>query len=385
MSRLQHGICGSLNPGVRDEDNPHLILRDPLIQELLLDVAHNGPFARRRLYDNYGGPDGDLGNLFHNGLLRDEDGKVWINFTLLTAEDHRMVWLISQKYGRVLADAVAQREPGIRRVLSDYSRSQVSVEKLAFITVGCFVLDNEGLRLLNELGYVRSAREQHGGSFTVWALERAADLELKGLYWGGHTDLYEDLLFTSFGDHFSLPRRVLPDVLRQLYQVSGFVDSDETREILHAFRESLGGDLARVLRGVAGAGLPEELRCGASVDSLVRWLTWLGYIGEDGLAIPYFTAEDRPMLRELKETVTPQIAAWCQQHYRPMMDALAECTPLRHGVAYAEVFTQVWHHLFGWANRHLADMGVIFNTYEPQHPTPGCIAALAERSALYEQ
>lgn len=382
MRKMQHGICGSLDPNVPDADNPHHLLQPMEVQELILDMARSGPKTRRELYAGYEGSADDLDNLLRNDLLREEGGRVWINFTVFSSEDHGLLWRAAQEHGKLLADAVAERVDDIHGILSEYRRSDVPVEKLAFIAVGCYILDNEGLRLLNELGYVRSSREQRGGEFTVWAVEKKPDLDLKGIYWGGHSDVYDDLVFTSFGDHADLPRRALPDALRQLYRIPDFIDADDTRTLMGEFRENLGWDLARLLRGVSGATVPQDTRCGVSVEALMKWLRFLGYIERDALTVPYFTEEERPMLQELRQTVSPQVEAWCEQHYDDMKEMMDDSTPLRHGVPYPEVFTQVWHYLFGWANKHLADMGVIFDTYQPGHQTPGCIGALAELGAL---
>lgn len=55
---------------------------------------------------------------------------------------------------------------------------------------------------------------------------------------------------------------------------------------------------------------------------------------------------------------------------------LAAITPLRQGVAFAEVFNMLWQYFFGYANRYMAEAGLITDTYRDPADRTGFLPAL---------
>jgi len=80
MTKLRVSIVGRTSPDCKDEDNPFIYFRDDRVQDAVLYVASEFP-ARAGLYDRYKEISGHLDNLFRVGALREEDGKVYVNFT----------------------------------------------------------------------------------------------------------------------------------------------------------------------------------------------------------------------------------------------------------------------------------------------------------------
>ncbi|MDI6823989.1 MAG: hypothetical protein QME93_00610 [Bacillota bacterium] len=377
MSTLVVVICGNLLPGVKDEDNPFAYLRDERSQDVVMYVARNMP-PHDKLYSEFGDAGRRIDNLFRVGALRQEGGRVLLNFTLFTREDHRILYDVAGRYAHELARALARHEREIRDLVGAYRRTGVSLEKVAFVAVGCFLLDWGSLEKLSEWGYMCRVRQQTGGTFTVTA-EETLDLDLRAIYWGGHSEDYDGLLFLSFGDHASRPRRAFPDILWQdPFRVATDYDSPEARAVLSAYLQPLKAGLAQALRSLAG----EEVNLSPHQEACKRWLQRLGYARDGVLSVPYFDVEDRTWLEPLSRLVFSEVRAWCEEYYAKLKEALADSTPVRHGVDYREVFRQVWHWVFGIANRSLAERALIWDTYEAGSRTPGYLPAAATQETL---
>jgi len=67
---------------------------------------------------------------------------------------------------------------------------------------------------------------------------------------------------------------------------------------------------------------------------------------------------------------------WLAANYEPIREDLAGITPLRYGVPYDEVFTQVWHYLFGIANKRLVENGLLADPYAPDRKFKGFVPAV---------
>ncbi len=65
--------------------------------------------------------------------------------------------------------------------------------------------------------------------------------------------------------------------------------------------------------------------------------------------------------------------AWLAANYQAVQAELSTITPLRYGVPYADVFTQVWHYLFGTANRQLVEARVFADPYSESRQYKGFI------------
>lgn len=83
MSRLQFGICGSVASGTRPEDRPESMLDDELAQAVLLDLAA-APATEVVLRRRHPGLGDRLERMRRLSIIRLEDGRAYVDFTLLT-------------------------------------------------------------------------------------------------------------------------------------------------------------------------------------------------------------------------------------------------------------------------------------------------------------
>ena len=337
--------------------------------------------SRSSLYERFRDVSALLDNLFRVQALREEGDKVFLSFTLHTREDHGLIYDRAWQHSAALAESLSARWPAIAEAVSACRRAGPDLAKYAFIVVGCFSLDWGSLRELARLGYMSTGKDQTGGRFTVNAQEKV-DLDLKGIYWGGHTDVSEGVALLSFGDHACV-RKTLPDAIwRYPFRVSPQFDSPETKRLLSSYMDVLKRDAARLLRAQVrkDAAVGPEVAC--STEALAAWLQHLGYLQNGDVAVPYFLAEDAPAAHSVRNLVFREVADWCAKHYERLKSDLSQITALRHGVDYSEVFIDLWHWVFGLTNKRLAEKGLIFDPYSPGHETPGCVGAVAEDPVL---
>ena len=374
MSILHVAICGNVLPEARDEDNPCIYLRDERTQEAVMYVARHFP-KRDELCRRFADIAPRIDNLFRTGVLREEEHSVFLNFTLFTREDHLILYDVAGRWGYNLARAICGREHELRDLLAMYHTTGASLEKVAFIAIGFLLLDWRSLEKLTQWGYMCRAKQQTGGTFTVNA-EEAIDLDLRAVYWGGHSDVYDGLVFVSFGAHACQRIAAFPDILwNEPFTVKAPFDCPEARGVLSAYLGTLKRDLAQALRFFAG----EQVSVSAPVEACKRWLERLGYAQNGTLTVPYFDEEDRAWLEPLSQMVLGEVRTWLEEHYSKLKQALAQSTPVRHGVDYTEVFRVVWHWVFGMANRSLAQMGIIYDTYQSGSLTPGYLPAVIKQ------
>lgn len=262
---------------------------------------------------------------------------------------------------------------------------------VTYILLGCFSLDWDALKLAAEKNYtVEPPSHAGGGAYFIWAEERG-ELSLKQIYWGSHNDFFPAVAFTSFGDHFSVPRMALPDLLWRSASAAGRVQADEAvkdklaRVHQDALRASVGraGQMFMALRD--GAKTEKELIAASELpeDDAKHWLDLLqglGYVSEAGgsysAQVPVLAEKDERAVRALLKLSREIMQGWLTRNFEPIKSKLGNITPLRYGVPYAQVFTQIWHYIFGTTNRILAERGLLTDPYEPHRKYKGFIPAV---------
>jgi hypothetical protein len=378
MSRLVVTICGNTAPNAKPEDIPSQYLSDAAAQDAVMWVASEFP-TRKSLHDRYPSISSKIDNLFRVGALREEDGKVLLNFTLFNEDDHRVLYDVAGRHAHQLARRILAQRRAIEDALSQLRYNRAGIEKAALIAVGCLCLDAGGLSALEKSGYILEDKQQTGGQFTV-AAEEKVDLDLHGIYWGCHSDAGAGLSFVSFGDHASRDRNALPDILRRRrFWVQGQADPAVYRPLALAYLDVLRDDLVKVVKQIARDphGSVQGTACSPAI--LTDWLESLGYIDSGGcLTAPYFAAEDAPIVQAINAVVLEQVRTWCDANYEDFKTSMCDTTPVRHRVDFREVFVQAWHWVFGLTNKRLAEAGFMFDTYAPGHKSPGCVPAILE-------
>ena len=390
---LRFGITGTIDDHVPDNRHPTRLLAIPEIQKLVFELAESSrPLSH--LEDRLDGTDLTGPDLEAAGVVRKEADGYVLDFCLLTAEDVMRVSEKAESFGSDLAAAILEQKDKLDPLLGSMTPPGVEVEATAFIVMGCFMLDWYGGRFATDRGYADAARSHgNGGRYALWALERPG-LDLKGLYWGSHNDYRDHHVLTSFGDHHALPRTAFPDLLRRLRSAVRRVETDPAVQPLLADLaaselDKLADDVGAILLALRHKSKPtEELASssGLETDRLVRLLDLLerlGYIeiGESmevRARIPILTAEDARALRSIRDLMAGILETWLKENYETLRESLEDITPLRFDVPFNEVFTQVWHEIFGAVNKALVAEGWYADPYTRRYP--GFIPAVWDRS-----
>jgi len=85
------------------------------------------------------------------------------------------------------------------------------------------------------------------------------------------------------------------------------------------------------MRSGASWARPEAEQPQRSEDLLIS-LTWLGYVKDKDVAVPYFTADDAPAVHIARDIVLKEVRAWAEQYYKELKSDLSDLTALKHGV-----------------------------------------------------
>lgn len=377
---LTYGITGSERGAYSSA------MRDIAVQKLLLDIA-----AEPRSQDFVEAVLKDTGvtrqQLEELQLIRRQGTDYVISFTLFTSSDVGKVREASEGYGRSLAADFLARRAEIETALQQYQVSGVDPKEVAYILLGCFSLDWDGLDLTAEKGYRTTAKLTPNGQYVPWA-EQKSEITLKGIYWGSHNNYLEEVVFTSFGDHFSLPRYAFPDLVWRLPRraTQGNLPESLRPKLARVLRQSLKGMMRNAARlmfalRVGGtnleklanaAGLPAE-----EAEELLALLAELDYVAREGerysLRIPVLTERDRRLVQEVERIGREVMDRWLQANFEKVKSELNDITPLKYGVPLDESFTQIWHYIFGIANRQLVEAGVFADPYAENRKYKGFI------------
>lgn len=380
---LRTGITGTIGEAVPDSLHPIRQLALPEVRSLVLELAE-GAMPASAVHERLAGTGLRAANLVSSGVLRAESGHYLVDFGLFTASDVERLAEVGEQYGAMLARDLLQRRDTLEPLVRSMTAAGVREEDARYIVVGCFMLNWLAGPVARELGYLGATRT-HGnsGTYALWAMDRPSQ-DLEGLFWGSHNDYGDDHVLTSFGDHHSLPRVALPDVLRRLrgavrrLEVTPPVDA-QLGALAAAGIDRIGKDAASIMLALRYEplridALDHATELGADrVERILELLQELQYVeavapGTFTARVPVLAADDLDALREVRQVTAPIIEAWLARHHDDLRDELSETTPLQHDVPFAEIFTHVWHEVFGVANRVLVEEGWFGDPYDREHP-----------------
>ena len=389
-SLLTFGVTGS-----EGQSGYSSIMSQAAVQKLLLDVAH-APRTPEFLDAALKGTGVEHQALEKLRLVRRQDSEYVISFPLFTSEDVRKVRAVAERAARSLVNALMAHRSEIDALLQHYDVKGIDLKAVAYIVLGCFSLDWDGLDLTAERGY-RSVPEvtTGGGKFIPWAEEKS-DLSLKSIYWGSHNDSEGDFCFTSFGDHFSLPRYAFPDVLWR-WQLPAHAVSEVPDSLKPAVERAMQQTVRGMMRQVGrimfrlrdGERTLAELArlVGMDAEEANALLTLLGELEYVGKHSERFRAQalvlserDGAMVQQLRRIGWEVMEAWLSANYDDVKAQLSDLTAIRYGVPYPDVFTQIWHYLFGTANRQLVEAGVFVDPYASSRRYKGFIPVVWHKS-----
>ena len=390
---LNYSIVGSASSGHSPSFGK--AMESPEVQRLLLELS-SGPrevtYADSVLH-GAGVSRSDLEDL---KLIKRSHGRCSLNFTLFTAADVRKVREVSERYAPSLAaDFLAKRQE-IENALRTYSAPGVDIKAVAFIVVGCFSLDWDGLTICAEQDYRLTESKRPDGRYVPYAEERSG-MSREKIYWGSSNDQYDDVRLTSFGDHYSLPREAFPDFLWSLdgstpdAGLPGILKSStpgKKKDKFTAAANQLGNvlfalrDSGRTVRDIAQIASLSE----GEVTSWLALLSGMEYVIETNsvyrLSIPVFDERDKEMIGQVRKIGRGVIASWLKAHYDDLKKDLSGTSPMLNGVPYEEGFTMIWHFIFGIANRELVSAGMFADPYAATRKHKGFIPAVYSSNAM---
>ena len=374
---LSVGVTGSTP--AEPSHNPTVILRSAEIQALVLAIAER-PQSRAEIEAAISGQDFTVDDMVAVGLLRSEGDTHWIDFNLLRVQDQLQILALSEELGRNLAAELLERRKEFEAIAKRHEQPGEFSAEFLFFVLGCFSLDWDGLELTEERGWRLGAqRAIDGHEFTPWAKERGAEISLRELYWGSHNDTVGDTTLTTFGDHHSLPRFGLPDLF--WINSTSFQGMEELAEekraagqLLAAYEQDVKVDIAEVMMELGRQAMSAEAlaeRTTIEDDKITRILNFLeaaDYVERKGGS---WEAEVLVLRPEDAEPVAAMVALgreimvdWHEANYAHIRQALSDLTPIRNGVPFERVYTEIWHFVFGFANRTLVEEGLFANPYE---------------------
>ena len=371
--------------------NPVAILWPADVQRLMLKIARR-PYSRQEIESAMGSHPFSIDDARAVGLLREEDGLFHIDFNLLTMADQQRILEVSSDLGRKLATAFLEQQAEFEALAAGHRQSPALQSELLYIVLGCFSLDWDGLSLTEELGYRSGAqRTIDGQAFTPWAKEKGAGISLRGLYWGSHNETVGAITVTTFGDHAAVPRFGMPDLLwRSTTAVSAFEDMPAAKlavnRMFSVYAADAMPDIAKTMmqlgRGSTSAKALSDrtgIR-GDKLDSMLAFLEEAQYIIRRGeiyeSKVLVLRAEDAELVHRLVAMGRLIMTRWHEENYDRIVAALTDLTPIRNGVPFERVYTEIWHFIFGIANRHLVEAGLFADPYSPDRRHQGFLPVI---------
>jgi hypothetical protein len=97
-----------------------------------------------------------------------------------------------------------------------------------------------------------------------------------------------------------------------------------------------------------------------------------------------FSLRDESMVQKIRKIGREEMERWFESGYRQLHDELAAIAPFRYGVSQEDFFYEIWHDIFGAANRILVESGLFADPYSEYYGAKGVIPLVFEKS-LYSK
>lgn len=397
---LSYGITGNVSPATPLNRNPSYLLSILDIQKLLIETAQS-PKSRQSIQKVLADSGITVEDLIKTGLLKQTGDRYRISFILFLKEDLEIIKSVTGELGKDLAESILKQKGNFANILARSTNLHNSIPDLAFILIGCFSLDWDGLQITSELGYRAEAQPTDlGDRYIAWAEERQYEA-VREVYWGSHNDYYPECVLTSFGDHCTLPRTTFPDLAwrmeHSIYDLN--IPAEVEHQLVQAFSpfvsdfaEQIGalmlslaeGD--RTLEDLAESlgEAPDEIFLQIELLKSLHWVSGETTTGYRPL-IPVIPHSDQAMVKEVLTRSGEIIVDWLPDHMEELRDRLSEITPLKIGLTFEEIFSQLWHYLFGLANRRMVKEGFFANPYSFERQFQGFIPAVWHPDVIPEE
>jgi DNA-binding transcriptional regulator/RsmH inhibitor MraZ len=353
------------------------------VQKALLEVAAE-PRNQAFLEEALKGTGVTLEVLQTLRLIRRKGDTYVLAFSLFTSADLDKIRATAEAEGKGLAAALLSQRSEIQGILERNPQLGVDWKTRAFFILGCVSLDWDGLNLVREKGYLAVPEK---GTYLPRARQVEGGGSVRQLYWGSHS-MHDTIAVTSFGDHYSVPRHALPDLLWPL--------KDELRQMqapesLKSKMVDAADALIRWRAGMMMLALRKSEKTSRQLaeasgiteveaNKLLELLLELNYViavdGRYRAIIPVLDEDDALMVKELRLIGRGVMLKWFDERYKALCQELSDITPVRYGVPLSEGFYTVWHYLFGIANRELVAAGLFADPYDASRVFKGFIPAV---------
>ncbi len=379
---LNYNYSGAGKPGASGREFLEVMAHRE-VQEVLLEVAaepRNPAFLEEALKGT--GVTSEVLQMLR--LIRREGDKYVLGFSLFTSADLDKIRAVAEVEGKSLAAAVLARRSEIQGILTHNAQPGVDWKARAFFIIGCVSLDWDGLNLVRKKGYLAVPEN---GTYLPRASQVGGGGSVRALYWGSHS-MHETIAVTSFGDHHSVPRHALPDLLWPLKSELRQMEAPESLksklvDAADALIRRRAGMMMLALRKsektskqLAEASGITEVEANKLLDLLLE-LNYVSAVdGRYRAIIPVLDEDDALMVKELRRLGREVMLKWFDVRYKALCQQLSDLTPVRYGVPLSEGFYWVWHYLFGIANRELVAAGLFADPYDASRIFKGFIPAV---------
>lgn len=384
---LHTGVTGRISAsGLND---PQYVLSFPPVQRLLLRATQHCLMQNEIQKELLDTPV-SLAHLIRLELLQEHENTYCLNYLLLTVQDQQTMYKVAARYGQSLATDFRVHKHEFDEIVGQYPNSDLR-SQLLFDLVAGVSLNWRGLDLTTELGYrIEPPRHENGDVYFVHSDELGAKLDFGGLYFDSETAPGSKMSFSTFGDGDSLPRLLgLPDVFdgvetatdswRTTPDVYGALRSEYVTYVLIAL------DDAGLVMNAVGNGNDTDAAIAKAVEisgdrrkATLGLLTAIGYLYMADnhhyvIGVPVLRESDKPLVdRSLKISGTI-MAEWLRNNYPAMKQELLTLSPMRNGVPFSLAFSEVWHYVFGFAAKSLAESGFYANPHAPGNRYDGYV------------
>ncbi|HJO94039.1 MAG TPA: hypothetical protein QF753_11600 [Victivallales bacterium] len=307
-----------------------------------------------------------------NAVRIDEDNKAFLNFTCLSKDEIKQVKKVSNIIGKDLADTIISNLKISKKLENSYDTEML--QKILFILIGCVSLDWNGLKILEALGYIPilgfSLTEQERNSAELLSYVLIAEEKfrnnVKEVYCGSHNICYKEIIYTTFGDNLSKTRKSFPDLNWDLK-----VDEQKFPFINYYIENGMGR-------------IYDYLISNETDKNLERILGDLKYIKDGKINIPIFNNDNYILVKDVIDQTNDILTIWLQKNIPQLEYSFRDLNSLKMGVSFKEVLVELWHLVFGYANKHLARSCFIFNPYSKESDFKGYLPCIHLKNLLFE-
>ncbi len=369
-------ICGDAGP--LDDYNPFKITREGIAPEILY-ILNKEPLSvsqiSRDITKDEASVEKTINSLLKINAIRMENKKYWVNFSIFSEEDQKIVFEIGKEYGKQLAYKLLENKNEFSNLANKIKCAKyIGKDKNIFALIGCFALDWYCLDELEKNNFLKQHKKQPGNRYYILQGGGSSGINIPGLYCGSHNMNIGEYTFTSFGDHAG-PRSSLPDILWQgssavSKHIKGKQDLREAlANILFHYSKNLLRDCGKLLELLL---TNKDTKSIENQGTLLNFLKKLNYISREGkkynVKIPVFLPQDEKIIDEINKRTAKIVCDFLDQNYFEIKNALSKIRPVLNKVPFEEVFVDVWHNIFGFCNMFLAEKGFMYKPPEtPYH------------------